>query len=135
VPGPSPRSASSARSPGSCVTIGRMDRSVLWRAAAVQAASVAVLSIALAITLPRSFFEDWGWLAGPASWILCALVTAAVVHLPRLRVIVGAALAGLPSVLFVVVGAHWAGAVVAIVLFALWCARLAREPGLPARAV
>jgi len=112
-----------------------MDRSVLWRAAAVQAASVAVLSIALAITLPRYFFEDWGWLAGPASWILCALVTAAVVHLPRLRVIVGAALAGLPSVLFVVVGAHWAGAVVAIVLFALWCARLAREPGLPARAV
>jgi hypothetical protein len=112
-----------------------MDRSVLWRAAAVQAASVAVLSIALAIVLPHSFFEDWGWIAGPAAWIACALVTAAVVRLPRLRVVVGAALAGLPSLLFVVVGAHWAGAVVAIVLFALWCARLAREPGLPARAV
>jgi hypothetical protein len=52
-----------------------------------------------------------------------------------MRVLVGAALAGLPSVLFVIVGAHWAGAVVAIVLFALWCGRLAREPGLPARAV
>jgi hypothetical protein len=112
-----------------------MDRSVLWRAAAVQAISVAVLSVALAIALPHSFFDDWGWLAGPGAWLLCALATAAVVRLPALRVLVGAALAGLPSVLFVILGAHWAGAVVAIVLFALWCARLAREPGLPARAV
>jgi hypothetical protein len=112
-----------------------MDRSVLWRAAAVQAISVAVLSVALAIALPHSFFDDWGWLAGPGAWLLCALATAAIVRLPALRVLVGAALAGLPSVLFVILGAHWAGAVVAIVLFALWCARLAREPGLPARAV
>jgi hypothetical protein len=112
-----------------------MDRSVLWRAAAVQAASVAVLSIALALALPHAFFEDWGWLAGPAAWLVCALATAAVLRLPPLRVLVGAALTGLPSVLLVIVGAHWAGAVVAIVLFALWCARLAREPGLPARAI
>jgi hypothetical protein len=112
-----------------------MDRSVLWRAAAVQAASVAVLSVALAVALPHSFFEEWGWLAGPAAWLLCALLTATVVRLPVLRVLVGAALAGLPSVLAVVVGVHWLGAAIAIVLFALWCARLAREPGLPARAV
>jgi hypothetical protein len=112
-----------------------MDRSVLWRAAAVQAVSVAVLSVALALALPHSFFEDWGWLAGPAAWMLCALVTAAVLRLPALRVLVGAALAGLPSVVAVVIGLHWLGAAVAVVLFALWCARLAREPGLPARAV
>jgi hypothetical protein len=112
-----------------------MNLSLLWRAALVQAGGVAVLSLALALALPPSFFEDWGWLAGPGAWIACALVTAAVVRLPPLRVVVGAALAGLPSILFVVLGAHWAGAVVAIVLFALWCARLAREPGLPARAV
>jgi hypothetical protein len=108
---------------------------VLWRAAAVQAVSVAVLSVALALALPHSFFEDWGWLAGPAAWLLCALVTAAVVKLPVTRVLVGAALAGLPSVLAVIVGVHWLGAVVAVGLFALWCARLAREPELPARAV
>ena len=42
-----------------------VDRSVLWRAALVQALAVAVLSIALAVALPHSFFEDWGWLAGP----------------------------------------------------------------------
>jgi hypothetical protein len=112
-----------------------MDVSVLWRAAAVQAVAVAVLSIALAVALPHSFFESWGWLAGPGAWLLCALVTAMVVKLPVARVLVGAALAGLPSLLAVIVGVHWLGAVIAVVLFALWCARLAREPELPARAV
>jgi hypothetical protein len=111
-----------------------MDRSVLWRAAAVQTLSVAVLSVALALVLPHSFFEEWGWIAGPAAWLVCALVTAAAVRLPVRRVLVGAVLAGLPSVLAVVLGVHWLGAAIAIVLFALWCARLAREPGLPARA-
>jgi hypothetical protein len=50
-------------------------------------------------------------------------------------VLVGGVLAGLPSVVAVVMGVQWLGAAIAIVLFALWCARLAREPGLPARAV
>jgi hypothetical protein len=112
-----------------------MDRSVLWRAAAVQALSVAVLSVALAVALPHSFFEDWGWLAGPGAWMLCAALTATVVRLPLARVLVGAVLAGLPSLLAVVIGVHWLGAAIAIVLFALWCARLAREPELPARAI
>jgi hypothetical protein len=112
-----------------------VDASVFWRAALVQALAVAVLSIALAVALPHSFFEDWGWLAGPAAWMACALVTARVVRLPTAGTLIGAALAGLPSILAVVVGVHWLGAVLAIVLFALWCARLAREPGLPARAI
>ena len=112
-----------------------MDRSVLWRAAAVQTLSVAVLSVALALALPHSFFEDWGWLAGPAAWIVCALLTAAAVQLPARRVLVGAVLAGLPSTTATTLGVHWLGAAIAIGLFALWCARLAREPGLPARAV
>src|SRR5512132_804507 len=93
-----------------------MGRTVLWRAAAVQALGVLVLSLALGLTLPHSFFEDWGWLAGPGAWAVCALVTARV--------------AGLPSLLAVIVGVHWLGAVLAIALFALWCARLARERGL-----
>ena len=100
----------------------------------MQALAVAVLSIALAVALPHSFFEDWGWLAGPAAWIACALVTARVVRLPIAGTLVGAALAGLPSILAVVVGVHWLGAVLAIALFALWCARLARDRGLAARA-
>ena len=107
---------------------------MLWRAALVQALAVAVLSIALAVALPHSFFEDWGWLAGPGAWIVCALVTARVVRLPIGATLVGAALAGLPSILAVILGVHWLGAVLAIALFALWCARLARDRGLTARA-
>jgi hypothetical protein len=112
-----------------------MDRSVLWRAALVQLSAVAVLSVALALALPRSFFESWGWLAGPLAWVLCALVTARVLRLPPVPVLVGAALAGLPSVAAVLAGVHWLGALCAVVLFALWCARLARDRGLTARAV
>jgi hypothetical protein len=113
---------------------GSVDRSVLWRAALVQALAVAVLSVALALVLPHSFFEDWGWLAGPGAWAVCALVTARVVGLPIAGTLIGAALAGLPSLVAVILGVHWLGAVLAIALFALWCARLARDRGLAARA-
>ena len=74
-----------------------MDGSIAIRAAVLQGASVAVLSIALAVALPKSFFEDWGWLAGPGAWMLCALLTAALLALPRGRALLGAALAGCPA--------------------------------------
>jgi hypothetical protein len=98
-----------------------MDRARASKAAATQAAAVAVLSIALAIALPHSFFEDYGWIAGPGAWALCALVTARVLNLPKARTLLGAALAGLPSLVGVVLGAHWLGAVIAIGLFGVWC--------------
>jgi hypothetical protein len=97
--------------------------SILWRAALVQLLAVAVLSLALGLALPHSFFEAWGWLAGPASWLLCAAFTARVLALPPAPTLLGAVLAGLPSLLAVLVGLHWLGAVVAVALFALWCAR------------
>lgn len=105
-----------------------MDVPTLWRAALLQLVAVALLSIALGLALPHSFFEDWGWIAGPASWMLCAAVTARMLRLPLGAALLGAALAGLPSVLAVIVGLHWAGAVLAVVLFALWCARLRAQP-------
>ena len=114
--------------------MANVDRSVLWRAAVVQALGVALLSVCLALVLPHSFFDDWGWLAGPGAWALCALVTAQVLRLPSVPTLIGAALAGVPSVLAVLVGVHWLGAVLAIALFAMWCARLARDRGLAARA-
>jgi len=98
-----------------------MNGSVAWRAAAVQAGLVAAISIVLALTLPHSFFEDWGWLSGPGAWALCALATARILGLPVLSTLLGALLAGLPSLLAVVIGVHWLGAVFAIGLFALWC--------------
>jgi len=104
-----------------------MDVPTLWRAALLQLAAVALLSIALGLALPHDFFEDWGWLAGPASWMLCAAFTARVLGLPLGPALLGAVLAGLPSLLAVLVGLHWAGAVLAVAVFALWCARLASE--------
>jgi hypothetical protein len=101
-----------------------MDLPTLWRAALLQLVAVALLSIALGLVLPESFFEDWGWLAGPGAWMLCAAFTARVLDLPLGPALAGAALAGLPSLLAVAVGVHWAGAVLAVALFALWCARL-----------
>jgi hypothetical protein len=101
-----------------------VDTTTLWQAALVQLAAVAILSIALALALPHDFFEDWGWLTGPNSWLLCAAFTARVLSLPLAPTFLGAVLAGLPSVLFVLVGLHWAGALLAIALFAIWCARL-----------
>jgi hypothetical protein len=98
-----------------------MDRARAVKAALTQAAAVVVLSIALAIALPHSFFDDYGWIAGPAAWALCALVTARVLGLPPGWTLLGAALAGLPSLVGVVLGAHWLGAAIAIVLFGVWC--------------
>jgi hypothetical protein len=109
-----------------------MDVPTLWRAALVQLAAVAVLSIALAIALPHDFFVDWGWIAGPASWMLCAAFTARVLGLPLAPTLTGAVLAGLPSALAVVFGVHWVGATLAILLFAIWCARMPRAGGLAA---
>jgi len=108
-----------------------MDTTVLWRSAAVQLAAVAVLSIVLAILLPHSFFDTWGWVTGPLAWMLCAAFTARVLDLPLPATLLGAALAGLPSIVAVLIGAHWAGAVVAVVLFALWCGRMQSRPGRP----
>jgi hypothetical protein len=106
-----------------------MDRSVLWRAAAVQVLSVAAVSVILALLLPHSFFDDWGWLTGPAAWIACAVLTAWTLRLNVARVLLGAVLAGIPSAIAVLAGAHWLGVAIAIAVFAAWCAWLARRPG------
>jgi hypothetical protein len=97
------------------------------RAAVVQLVAVAALSAVLGLALPHGFFEDWGWLVGPAAWLACAALTALMLRLPAVPTLLGAALAGIPSAVAVVVGLHWLGAAVAVVLFAIWCARLPRQ--------
>jgi hypothetical protein len=101
-----------------------MDFPTLWRAALLQLVAVALLSVALAAALPHDFFVDWGWIAGPAAWMLCAALTARLLRLPLVPALTGAVLAGLPSLLAVVFGVHWLGAALAVALFAAWCARL-----------
>ena len=112
-----------------------MDRRVVLRAGLGQAAAVAVVSIVLAVALPHSFFEDWGWVVGPAAWLACAAAVARVLGLPVPPAMIGAVLAGVPSAIAVVVGVHWLGAAVAIVVWALWCGRLAVDRGVAAEAI
>jgi hypothetical protein len=102
-----------------------MDRSVGWRAALLQALLVTAVAVVLALALPQSFFEDWGWLAGPAAWAGCALLAGAFLRLPLPLVLVGAGLSGLPMLLGVAVGVHWLGAPLGLLVFGLWCGRLA----------
>ena len=89
----------------------------------VQILLVAGSALLLAILLPKSFFESWGWLSGPTAWLACAVITAVIVRLSLPRVLLGAALVGIPSIVFVIIGLHWLGALVAAVLFGLWCGR------------
>jgi hypothetical protein len=103
-----------------------VDSAILWRVAVVQVAAVAALSLLLALVFSHGFFEDWGWLTGPLAWMACAWLTARVVGLPEAPVLIRAALSGIPSLLFVLIGLHWLGAAVAIAVFATWCARLPR---------
>jgi len=99
-----------------------------WRVAVVQFVAVAVLSLLLALLFSHGFFESWGWLVGPAAWLGCAWITARIVGLEPPPTLLRALLAGLVSVLAVIVGLHWLGLFVAIGLFAYLCAR---EPGEP----
>lgn len=105
-----------------------IDRSLALRAGLIQLVAVAAVSIVLALALPHSFFEDWGWLSGPTAWVLCALFTGRVLRLPLLQTFIGAVLAGLPSILAVVAGLHWLGAFLAVILFALWSGRMEPRP-------
>ena len=109
-----------------------MDRSILWRAALVQTLAVGVLFAVLALTLPHSFFEDWGALVGPAGWIAASLVTMRVLSLSLKRVALASAVAGVLAALIGAVAEHAVSLPVAVLVFALICA--ARPAPRPARA-
>jgi hypothetical protein len=103
---------------------------VFWRVAVVQLVAVAVLSLLLGLVFSHGFFEDWGWLAGPAAWLACAWLTARIVGLEPAPTLLRAVLAGVVSGLAVLVGLHWLGALVAVGLFAYLCARDPRPDSL-----
>lgn len=105
-----------------------MSRRILVLAAIAQTVLVGALSVALVVPLGSAFFTHWGWLIGPGAWLLCALGTALLLRLPRLRTLTGAVLAGIPSAVAVVAGEHTVGEVAAIALFACWCAWRAPLP-------
>lgn len=95
------------------------------RAGLLQLACVAVLGLVLALALGHEFFRDNGAFAGPLAWFACATVTGTVLKLPLASVLIGAVLAGVPAGIATALGLHWEGALLAVVLFGLWCGRLA----------
>jgi hypothetical protein len=107
-----------------------VNRSIAWRSALLQALCVAAVAVVLAAALPRSFFEDWGWLAGPGAWGVCALVVARLLALPWLWVLVGAGLSGLLMLPGVFLGAHWIGAPLGLLAFGAWCGWTSRRRSL-----
>lgn len=100
----------------------RLDSRIAIRTFVVQLILVALVAIILALLLPKSFFESWGWLSGPTAWLACAWATSRILSLPAARTVAGAVLVGIPSVIFVILGLHWLGALVAALLLGLWCA-------------
>jgi hypothetical protein len=106
-----------------------VSRSILVRSAALQTVFVAVLSAALVVALGGKLFTHWGWLVGPVAWVACSLATARVLSLAARRTLAGAALAGVASAVAVLAGRHLLGEIIAIGLFALWCARSERRTG------
>ena len=102
-----------------------MNWSVALRAGALQAVLVFCVSLLLGSFLERDFFVSWGWLAGPGAWVACALAVGALLRLPLARVLAGAALSGLPSLVAVFSGVHWAGLPAAVIIFGAWCGWLA----------
>jgi uncharacterized membrane protein YfcA len=104
-----------------------IDRNVALRAGLIQLAAVIVIFIPLGLALPDSFFDDWGWVVGPASWLLCAMFTGRVLKLDPSRTFGAALISAIPSVIGVVLGAHQVGGLVAVVAFALLCGHMPPE--------
>ena len=102
-----------------------MDRSIAWRSALGQALLVAVVAVVLGAVFDGAFFADWGWLAGPGAWGVCALAVGAWLRLPLGLVLVGAALSGLLMLPGVFLDAHWLGAPLGLAAFGTWCGWLA----------
>jgi hypothetical protein len=94
---------------------------LFWKSLAVQAVVVAIPFGALGAALNRSFFEDWGWLVGPAVWLLCSLVTARILDLPRSYVLFSAVAGGVAGAIVFIATSHLPGMLAALLVFAASC--------------
>jgi hypothetical protein len=94
---------------------------LFWKSLVVQAVVLAVPFVLLALTLDRSFFEDWGWLAGPVVWLLASLVTARVLSLPLGYTLFSAAAGGVAGAIVFLLASHAAGMVAGLLVFAASC--------------
>jgi hypothetical protein len=95
---------------------------LFWKSLAVQAVVLAVPFVLMALTLERSFFVDWGWLTGPALWLLASLATARILRLPLTFAVGCALIGGAAGAAVFLLGSHAAGMVAALLVFAASCA-------------
>jgi predicted anti-sigma-YlaC factor YlaD len=96
---------------------------LFWKALAVQAAAVAVLSgVLIALPLPDDFFDDVGIVVGPLAWIACSLVTARVLGLPTVFVLFAALAGGVAGGIVALVADHWPGVIAGLLVFGASCA-------------
>jgi hypothetical protein len=82
---------------------------------------VAIPFLVLALTLDEAFFEDWGWLAGPAVWLVCSAATARVLSLPLGYVLFSAVAGGVAGAIVFLLASHGAGMAAGLLVFAASC--------------
>ncbi len=95
-----------------------MNVRLFWKALIVQAVCVAIPFVALALLLPDSFFEDWGWIVGPLVWLACSAVTARLIDQPVPIALFSAMAGGVAGLIVLLVASHLPGMVVALLVFA-----------------
>jgi hypothetical protein len=94
---------------------------LFWTSLTVQAVVLAIPFAILALTLDKSFFEDWGWVTGPAVWLACSVATARILSLPIGYVLFSAVAGGVAGAIVFLVATHWAGMVAGLLVFAASC--------------
>jgi hypothetical protein len=96
------------------------NRQTALRATAAAVVAVVVLAGISMVFLDHADFVDWGWLIGPAAWVISCVFGARVGRLSWLAGFVGSIVAGIPSGLATLTGVHWLGVVVGLIAFAAW---------------
>jgi hypothetical protein len=94
---------------------------LFWMSLVVQAIVVAIPFAILGLTLDESFFEDWGWVAGPVVWLVCSVVTARILRLPLGYVLFSAVAGGVAGAIVFLLATHLAGMVAGLLVFAASC--------------
>jgi hypothetical protein len=98
-----------------------VDARLFWKSLALQAAVLAVPFVALGLALDESFFEDWGWVAGPTVWLLASAVTARLLAIPTAYALFSAVAGGVAGAIVFLIASHWAGMVAGLLVFAASC--------------
>jgi hypothetical protein len=96
----------------------------LYRGVVAAALLTLVVSLALLVMsqLPPAFFEAYGAVVGPLSWLVCTVLTGTALGLPLARTLGAALFSGVAAVLVMVTLGHAAGIVAGVLVFALLAA-------------